>query len=89
MAGLCPGTSCVAAAAGRVDGVAVMAGMFLGIIAFNNVFDRIATFYESTALGPVTLPDLAGISYGAGIAILTIVALMGFAVASRIEGSRS
>jgi hypothetical protein len=84
VAGLCPGTSCVAAAAGHLDGAAVMAGMFFGILAFNGVFNWIAGFYESTALGPVTLTDMAGISRGSGIAILTLVALTGFAVASRI-----
>ena len=33
VAGLCPGTSCVAAATGRGDGVAVVAGMFAGVLA--------------------------------------------------------
>src|SRR4029077_10301062 len=50
IAGLCPGTSCVAAAAGRLDGVGVIAGMLLGIAAFNAGFDRLAVFYDSTPL---------------------------------------
>jgi uncharacterized membrane protein YedE/YeeE len=86
-AGLCPGTSCVAAAAGRIDGVAVMGGMLAGIFVFNGVFDWIAGFYESTPLGAVTLTDLAGVSRGTVIAVVVGVALMGFAVAERIEGS--
>src|SRR5688500_14904367 len=32
MAGLCPGTSCVSAATGRIDGLMTVAGMFLGIL---------------------------------------------------------
>src|SRR6185503_18302804 len=32
IAGLCPGTSCVAAASGRGDGAAVVGGMFTGVL---------------------------------------------------------
>jgi hypothetical protein len=79
----------VAAAAGHIDGVAVVVGMLFGIVVFNGVFDWIAAFYETTSLGPITLTDLAGVSRGTGVAILTGVALTGFAVVARIERSRS
>lgn len=85
IAGLCPGTSCVAAATGRLDGFGVVGGMFVGVLLFNLSFDWLAGFYESTALGAVTLTDLAGVSRGVGVAVVTLVALAGFAVASRIE----
>jgi uncharacterized protein len=87
--GLCPGTSCVAAAAGRLDGVAVIGGMLAGVLAFNLAFDRIAAFYESTPLGAVTLTDLADVPRGVGVAVITACALVGFAVAARIERGRS
>ena len=89
VAGLCPGTSCVAAAAGRRDGAGVMVGMLLGVWLFNLAFDRIAPFYSSTALGAVRLTDLLGITRGAGVAAVTAMALAGFAVARRIERGRS
>ena len=85
LGGLCPGTSCVAAAAGRLDGFGIIAGMLLGIAAFNVAFDWVAPFYESTALGAVTFTDMAGISRGTGVAIVTAMALGGFAVAARLE----
>jgi hypothetical protein len=85
--GLCPGTSCVAAATGRLDGVAVIAGMLVGIALFNALFDRIAAFYSSTALGAVTFAELLGVSRGVGVALVTAAALAGFAVASRIEAA--
>ena len=86
--GLCPGTSCVAAAAGKVDGFGVIGGMLLGVVAFNLSYDWVAGFYESTALGSVTLADLAGVPQGAGIAVVTFAALGGFALAARIERRR-
>jgi hypothetical protein len=84
VAGLCPGTSCVAAAAGRLDGVGVLGGMLLGVAGFNAVFDRIVGFYGSTPLGAVTLTDLAGVPRGVGVAVVTAVAVIGFMAIARI-----
>jgi hypothetical protein len=89
MGGLCPGTSCVAAASGRLDGLAVIAGMLLGVVAFNLAFDWVAPFYGSTGLGAVTLTDLIGVSRGTGVAAVTVVALGGFGLAAVLERSRS
>jgi len=86
--GLCPGTACVAAAAGRLDGLAVAGGMLLGIASFNILFDWIRPLVESTALGAVTLTQLAGVPHGAGVLAITVAALAGFALASRIERAR-
>jgi hypothetical protein len=87
--GLCPGTSCVAAATGRLDGVGVIAGMLVGIALFNVVYERIAGFYTSTSLGAVTVTELLGVSRGIGVAVVTAAALIGFALASRIERRQS
>ena len=87
--GLCPGTSCVAAASGRLDGLAVIAGMLLGVFAFNVAFEWLAPFYNSTALGAVRVTDAIGISRGAGVALVTAVALIGFTLASRVERTQS
>jgi uncharacterized protein len=83
--GLCPGTSCVSAATGRIDGIAVIAGMLIGVIAFNLLYESVATFYLSTPRGSSTLPDILHHSYGAVIALVTGVALAGFALSRRIE----
>lgn len=87
-AGLCPGTSCVAAASGRGDGVAVLAGMFTGVLATGLVFSPLRGFYESTARGPVTLADSLGVPYGVIVLVVVAVALLGFRVAERLEGRR-
>jgi uncharacterized protein len=89
VAGLCPGTSCVAAAAGRRDGLGVMVGMLIGVALFNLGFDQISSIYAATPLGAVRLTDLVGVTPGVGVAVVTTLALAGFAAASRIERGRA
>ena len=86
--GLCPGTSCVAAVSGKLDGLGVIGGMLFGVALFNVAFPMLAPFYDSTPLGAVTLTDLAGVPRGVGVAVVTGVALAGFALAARIERAR-
>ena len=68
---------------------AVVAGMLLGVCLFNLAFDWIAPLYSATALGPVRLTDLLGVTPGTGVAAVTALALAGFAVAGRFERGRS
>ena len=56
IAGLCPGTSCVAAASGRGDGAFVMLGMFSGVLVTGLTVR--SSFYERTARGALTIPQL-------------------------------
>ncbi len=84
-AGRCPGTACVAAATGRLDGLAVMAGMLIGILLFNASYDVIAPFVDSSPLGAVTLTQLARVPASVGVGVITIAALAGFWLAPRIE----
>jgi uncharacterized membrane protein YedE/YeeE len=85
LAGLCPGTSCVSAATGRLDGAAVILGMFGGVLATGLAMDRLADFYNSTARGAFTLPQLAGAPYGVVVAGVVALALAGFWTAERLE----
>lgn len=77
VAGLCPGTSCVAAASGRGDGFAVVVGIFAGVL--------VAPRSESTPRGAWTLPELLDVPYGVVVLAVVLIALAGFAVAERIE----
>jgi len=88
MAGLCPGTSCVAAASGRGDGLAVMLGMFAGVLGTGLAFDSLRGLYEATPRGPLTVPAWLGVPYGAVVVAVVALALVGFAVAERIERRR-
>lgn len=85
---LCPGTSCVAAATGRGDGIAAVGGMLAGVLLFAELFPLLAGFYESTPRGALTLPAITGLSHGAWIAIIVAAALGGFAGAEWIERRR-
>jgi len=85
LAGLCPGTSCVAAASGRADGLAAVGGFFGGVLLTGLAMPLIGGFYESTAKGAFTLPQLTGAPYGAVVAIIVCVALTAFAAIEQLE----
>jgi uncharacterized membrane protein YedE/YeeE len=85
LAGLCPGTSCVSAASGRGDGLAVVVGFFAGVSGIALLLPRLRDFYESTPRGTLLLPDLVGLPYGVVVFAVAVVALGGFAIAERIE----
>jgi len=88
MGGLCPGTSCVAAASGKGDGVALIVGMFAGTLVFSELFPRIATFYSSTDMGDSTLPSLLHLPEPVVVVLITAMALACFAGIARFERSR-
>jgi hypothetical protein len=84
MAGLCPGTSCVAAATGRGDGVAVILGMLGGVLVAGLAVEPLRGFYEATPRGSLTLPDWLGVSPGIVVLAIVAIALLGFRVVARI-----
>lgn len=85
MAGLCPGTSCVAAATGRGDGALVMLGMFAGVLTTGLAFAPLRAFYESSARGALTFPQLLRVPYGVVVCAVVAMALAAFVAAERWE----
>lgn len=85
VSGLCPGTSCVAAASGRIDGIAVVGGLFAGVLGTGLVFPLIEDFYASTPHGAFTVPELLDAPYGVIVAIVAVLALGAFAFLERFE----
>jgi len=83
--GLCPGTSCVSAATGRVDGLMVVLGMFAGVLVTGALFSSLEPFYNSTPRGQLTLPTLFHLPYGVVALAVVLVALGGFRVAELLE----
>jgi uncharacterized protein len=85
LAGLCPGTSCVAAATGRGDGLAVVGGFFAGVLATALALPRMARFYVSGARGSLTLDSVLDLDTGTLILVVVGAALAGFIVAEHVE----
>jgi uncharacterized protein len=83
--GLCPGTSCVAAATGRGDGMMLVGGMFSGVLLTGLSFRWLDAFYQSTPRGAFTLPQALSLPYGVVVALVVLVALAGFRGAEWIE----
>ena len=83
--GYCPGTSCVAAATGKLDAFVYLGGIIVGIFVFGELFPLVAGFYESTPMGQVTVPQYFGISYGIMVFLVVLMAVGGFAGASWVE----
>jgi uncharacterized membrane protein YedE/YeeE len=85
IAGLCPGTSCVAAASGRGDGAMAVAGLFAGVLVTGLSFPIVERLYEASGRRAWTLPELLHLPPGLVVHLVVLVALAGFAAAEHIE----
>lgn len=83
--GLCPGTSCVSAATGRLDGIVLMIGLFLGISLFGEIQENFSQFLFSDQLYKITIPSFLNTSFGLIVFFIVILALTGFITAEKIE----
>jgi uncharacterized membrane protein YedE/YeeE len=83
--GLCPGTSCVAAFTGKLDGIAVIGGMFAGIILFGETEPVIDKFMTASSLGDLSLYELFNMNYGLMTLLIVLFALAAFWFAGKIE----
>ena len=87
--GYCPGTSSVALATGRLDGLLFIVGMLVGVGLFSGLFNSIKGFYEAAAGPPSqTLGEMFGLPTWAVLGILIVIAVIGFAVGSWFERQR-
>jgi hypothetical protein len=85
VAGLCPGTACVAAATGRGDGMTAAAGMFAGVLMTGLLFEPLERLYAATPRGTQTLQAALGVTQGYVVFGVVLMALGGFVLAERIE----
>ena len=83
--GYCPGTSVVSFATGRLDGFTFLAGVVAGIFVFGEMFPLLESFYYSTNLGKLTLPEYFNLPYGLVVFFVVLMALGAFAAAEWAE----
>lgn len=85
VAGLCPGTACVSAATGRLDGAAVIVGMLSGVFVFHELSSVLQGFTEQSAAGALTVPALLHLQDGTVVLLVVLLAVVACTVAARIE----
>lgn len=88
MSGLCPGTSVVSAASGRIDGLVTFGGIFIGSFLFAVLIDwfpALESLYTAGSMGDSILPQLLGLP--TPIVVLAIVIMAGgaFIGAEKVE----
>ncbi len=89
VAGYCPGTSIVAAATGKADGLFAVLGVALGSLAFDGSASSFRTTWDTAgALGRLTLPEALGLPFGVVVAGVVVLAAAMFGAATYLEGHR-
>jgi uncharacterized membrane protein YedE/YeeE len=88
MSGLCPGTSAVSAASGRLDGLVTFLGLFVGTFAFAvavDVLPWLDRLYEGASLGVSILPTVLGLPAAAVVLAVVVMAGLAFVGAEKVE----
>jgi len=84
--GYCPGTSVVASATGRLDGMLFLLGVVFGIAVFAGIFQWVEPLFYSGHLGDTfTLDNWLGIRPGIIVFIIVLIAVGAFWGAGKVE----
>jgi uncharacterized membrane protein YedE/YeeE len=86
--GFCPGTSLSAAATGKIDAMAFIAGVFLGLFGFIFTYDVLwESLRKSGHLGKVDIAQWLGIKEGIFIFLVTVFSIIAFIVYQKWQDS--
>ena len=85
VSGYCPGTSIVAMASGKWDGLLTVAGVIVGSVIFGEMYPLIADFHTSSALGVFTLHEWLGIGLPLLATVVAVAAAFMFFGAEKVE----
>jgi rhodanese-related sulfurtransferase len=83
--GFCPGTSLVAVATAKLDGVFFALGVLFGIFAFGESVASLGDFFYSSYMGRFTLPEFLGLPTGVVVLLVVLMALFMFWGAEQLE----
>ena len=83
--GYCPGTSVVACATGKLDGMTFAGGLVAGMFMYGEMYPSIQCFADSSSLGNQTLYGFFNVPYGAAVLLVIALAAGGFWVATILE----
>lgn len=83
--GYCPGTSLVACATGKLDGMVFVGGLIAGMFMYGEKYASIQSFADSSSLGKQTLYGFFNIPYGMTVLLVIALAMGSFRVASLLE----
>jgi hypothetical protein len=83
--GFCPGTSLVAAATLKIDGMLFVAGGLVGVWLFGESVGSFEPFWLSTNFGRFTLDDWLGLPAGVVVLLVVVMALAMFWGAEQLE----
>jgi hypothetical protein len=83
--GFCPGTSLVAAATLKLDGILFVLGGLFGVWAFGETVASYEGFWLSSHMGRLTLPEWLGLSAGATVLLVVAMAVGAFRLAEVVE----
>ncbi|MBM4355139.1 MAG: hypothetical protein FJ109_15380 [Deltaproteobacteria bacterium] len=86
ISGYCPGTSIVAAASGRVDGMLTVLGVVVGSVVYAELYPVIREFADSGAMGVFTFPAWLGIGLPILVLAVAVMAAVMFLGAEKVEG---
>jgi hypothetical protein len=83
--GFCPGTSVVAAATLKIDGMLFLVGALFGVYAFGETVSSFEPFFLSSYMGRFTLDQLLGVPMGVAVLLFVLLALAMFWGAELLE----
>ncbi len=90
--GFCPGTSLVAAATAKLDGIFFSLGVLFGIFVFGETVENFEGFFNSSYKGRYTVPEMFGVSTGVivlGVVIMALGAFFAAEMAERYVGKKN